>query len=96
MLRRIFLPDWVWYVLIASVILGSWLTDNLWFILGLVILLIIQGVYVFHFVRCPVCGGRVTFHQCFIPNTTRYRFQLACARCQIIWDTGKISDDSTL
>ena len=94
--RRVFLPNWVWYVVLVSVILEGCLTDTFWFLLSLVIMLIIQGVYVFHLVRCPTCNGRLTFHQAFIPNTTRYRFQLACGRCQVVWDTGKISDHSTL
>ena len=93
--RRVFLPDWVWAVAFVSVIVASLLTDTLWFLLALVCLLVIQGIYVFHIVRCPTCRGRLTFHQAFIPRTTRYRFQLACAHCQVVWDTGKISDDSS-
>jgi hypothetical protein len=93
--HRVFLPNWVWNVALASVVVASWLsTDSLWLFLGLVAALFVQGLYVFHFVRCPVCHGSLTFHQAFIPHTTRYRFQLACSRCEIIWDTGKISDDS--
>lgn len=91
--RRVLLPDWVWAVAFVSTLVGSGLTDTLWFILGLIILLLIQGIYVFQIVRCPACRGRLTFHQAFVPRSTRYRFQLACSRCQVIWDTGKIRDD---
>jgi hypothetical protein len=92
--RRVFLPDWFWFVAFVSGIVGSWFTDTFWLPIALIVLLIIQGIYVFHVVRCPICSGRLTFHQAFIPHTTRYRFQLACAHCQIVWDTGKLSDDS--
>ncbi len=93
--RRVFLPDWVWTVTFVSTIAGSIVTDTPWFFVGLVILLFAQGIYVFHVVRCPTCSGRLRFHQAFIPHTTRYRFQLACPHCQVVWDTGKISDDHT-
>jgi hypothetical protein len=93
--RRVFLPDWVWAVAFVSAIIGSWLTNTPWFFLAMAVLAILQGIYVFHFVDCPTCDGRLTFHQAFIPNTTRYRFQLACPHCQVVWDTGKISDDNT-
>lgn len=87
--RRVFLPDWVWVALIVSTILGSWLADTVWFIFGLVVLLLIQGIYVFHFVRCPTCRERLVF----ISGTTRYRVQLTCPRCQNLWDTGKVRED---
>ena len=93
--RRVFLPGWLWSVILLSVVLASMFLGSLWFLVGLIALLIVQGIYVFHFVRCPSCGGRLAFHQAFIPHTPRYRFQLACSACQIIWDTGKISDDSS-
>ena len=93
--RRVFIPDWAWTVIFLSVILGTVFTGSLWFFVALAALLIAQGIYVFHVVRCPDCGGRLSFHQAFIPHTTRYRFQLACSACQIVWDTGKISDDSS-
>jgi hypothetical protein len=93
--RRVFLADWVWAVAFVSTIAGSILTNTLWFFVGFVILAVVQGIYVFHIVRCPTCSGKLTFHQAFIPHTTRYRFQLACPRCQIVWDTGKIFDDHT-
>lgn len=93
--RRVFLPDWVWAVAFVSTIAGSILTSTPWFFVGLVILAVVQGIYVLHIVRCPTCSGRLTFQQAFIPHTTRYRFQLACPHCQVVWDTGKISDDHT-
>ena len=93
--RRVFLPDWLWSVVLLSVMLASVFLGSPWFIVGLITLLIVQGIYVY-FVRCPNCRGRLAFHKGFIPNTRRYRFQLACPKCQIIWDTGKISDDSNL
>ena len=93
--RRVFLPDWVWYVAVASVFVGSWFVEIPWFFIGVFVLALIQGIYVFHIVRCPTCRGRLFFHQDFIPYTTRYRFQLFCPRCRIIWDTGKISDDNS-
>lgn len=93
--RRVFLPDWLWSVVLLSVMLASVFLGSPWFIVGLITLLIVQGIYVY-FVRCPNCRGRLAFHKGFIPNTRRYRFQLACSKCEIIWDTGKISDDSNL
>src|SRR5262245_27719408 len=85
--RRVFLPKWVWAVAFAVTIVGSWWTDTLWFFLGPVVLLVFQGVYVFYFARCPTCGGRLASHEAFNPRTTRDRFQLACARCRIVWET---------
>jgi hypothetical protein len=93
--RRVFLPDWFWVVAFVSTVIGSSWTGTPWFVAGLVILLLVQGIYVFHIVRCPTCNGRLTFHQTSIPHTSRYRFQLACSCCQVVWDTGKISDDNT-
>jgi hypothetical protein len=92
--RRLFLPDWLWLVVFLAVITASVITGSIWFIVSFVVLLLVQGIYVFNFVRCPSCGGRLAFHQTFISGTPRYRFQLACSTCQINWDTGKISDDS--
>lgn len=93
--RRVFLPDWVWAVAFVGTVAGSFLTSAPWFFIGPVFLAVGQGIYVFQIIRCPTCSGRLTFHQEFIPHTTRYRCQFACPHCQVFWDTGKISDDNT-
>ena len=93
--RRIFLPDWVWAFAFVSTIAGSIVTDTPWFFVGLAVLAIGQGMHVFHVVRCPVCRGRLAFHNAPTGHATRYRFQLACPRCLVRWDSGKISDDHT-
>jgi hypothetical protein len=54
---------------------------------------LIQGIYVFHFVRYPVCRGRLASHRAPVSRTTRYRFQLACPHCRVIWDTGEVRND---
>jgi len=69
--RRVFLPDWVWSVAFVATLAGSFFTSAPWFFIGLVLLAVVQGIYVFHVVRCPTCNGGLTFHQAFIPNTTR-------------------------
>jgi hypothetical protein len=93
--RRVFLPDWIWQVAFLATIAGSFVFSTPWFVVGLFLLAMVQGIYVFHGVCCPTCRGRLKFHQAPIPYTTRYRFQLACPHCQVVWDTGKISDDRT-
>jgi hypothetical protein len=92
--QKLFLPDWLWAVVFLSVIAASVITGSIWFIVSFVILLLVQGIYVFNFMRCPNCDGKLAFHQAFISGTPRYRFQLSCSKCQINWDTGKVSDDS--
>ena len=93
--HRVFLPDWFWVIVLVATVVGTCWTDSPWFFAGLFILLMAQGIYVFHVVRCPTCGGGLKFHREDIPYTTRYRFQLACPHCQVVWGTGKISDDRT-
>lgn len=93
--HRVFLPDWVWALAFISTIVSSILANTPWPFLGIVILAAAQGLYVFNFVHCPTCSGRLTFHQALVPHTTRYRFQLACRRCQVFWDTGKSFEDRT-
>ena len=93
--RRVFLPDWVWACVLVSTIAGSILTGTAWCFVGFVIVVVGQGVYVFNVVRCQDCRGRLTFHKAPTGHGTRYRFQPACPRCAVAWDTGKISDDHT-
>ena len=88
--RKIFLPDWFWWVALAGGIVVLCLTGSLWFLVGLAVLLLVQGIYVFHFVRCPGCHARLTYHQDCIPGTRSYHFQLTCKDCHVHWDTGKV------
>jgi len=92
--RRVFLPYWVWAVAVVAVVAEWILTNNNWFFAGLFVLAIGENIYVFYIVRCPTCSGRLTFSKAFIARTTRYRIHLACPQCQIVWDTGTISDDA--
>ncbi len=91
--RRVFLPDWVWAVAFVGTVAGTLVTDSAWCFGVPAFLAFAQGIYVYHLVRCPTCSGRLQVQLAPIPYTTCSRFQLACPRCQIVWDTGKISDD---
>src|SRR5437879_6398295 len=94
--RRVLLPDWLWVILILLTVAGSILTGSIWFLAGLIALVIAQGFYLVGIARCPACSGRFSFHRGNIPgSSTRYRLQLECKQCHIIWDTGRIRDDSS-
>jgi hypothetical protein len=62
--RKIFLRGWLWWGALAGVILASFLTDTLWFLLVLIALLFIQGIYVFHLadVRAAKVGSHFSKH----------------------------------
>jgi hypothetical protein len=93
--RRVLLPDWVVVSLIIAVVVGEILTDSVWFIVGLVLLLLVQGIDLFVIVSCPDCSGRLQFCRVNVPGgKTRYTLQLRCKKCRNIWDTGRVRDDS--
>ena len=92
--RRIFLPDWVWAILLPVTILISLVTSPLWPLVGLAAVLLAQGIYAFHLVRCPACQARLRFRRGSIPGTSRYHVQLACGKCGAVWNTGRVCDDT--
>ena len=94
-LRKIvFLPDWLWNCLFVLVVAGSIVTESIWFFISLIIVVLAQGIYLFVFARCPTCRGKFTFHRGELSrSSTKYRLQLKCRRCHMIWDTGRIRDD---
>src|SRR5690349_9186094 len=92
--KSVLLPDWLWVTLFISAVAGSILTRSVWFIGGLIILIVAQGIYLFGIVRCPACFGKLAFHRGAVSaRSTRYRLQLECKVCHVIWDTGRIRDD---
>ena len=92
--KPVLLPDWLWAMLFVSTVAGSILTHSFWFVAGLATIIIAQGIYLFALARCPACSGRFSFHRGHLPGrSTRYRLQLECKRCHVVWDTGRIRDD---
>jgi hypothetical protein len=88
------LPDWLWDVLFVSAVAGSVWSQSVWFVAGLAVIVVAQGVYLFGLVRCPTCSGKLSFHRGNISGrSTRYRLQLECKHCHVVWDTGRIRDD---
>lgn len=93
--QKVLLPDWFWIALIIVAIAGEIFFDSIWFVAGLVVLLLAQGIYLFVIARCPDCSGHFAFHRGGISRyTTRYHLELECKKCHAIWDTGRIRDDS--
>ena len=92
--KTVLLPDWVWVTLIISTVAGSVFTGSVWFVIGLIIVIVAQGIYLFGIVRCPACSRKLAFHRGDVSaRSTRYRLQLECKECHVIWDTGRIRDD---
>ena len=92
--RSVLLPDWLWVVLFTATVTGSVLKESVWFLVGLAISAMAQGIYLFGFARCPACSGKFVLHRGEVSGrSTRYRLQLRCKRCRSIWDTGRIRDD---
>lgn len=89
------LPDWFWGVVCVTTVVGSLLTHSAWFLARLAIIIMAQGVYLFGIARCPACSGKFSFHREDLPGrSTKYRLQLECKHCHVIWDTGRIRDDN--
>ena len=93
--RTVFLPEWCWIGLLVLSDGMSIVMDSGFWILPVVALALLQGLYVYRFVRCPECSQRMRPLQEEISGSTRYRFQFLCKRCDVAWDTGKICDDET-
>jgi hypothetical protein len=93
--KTVLLPDWLWVLLFIIVIVCSIFIGSIWFFVGLFVVLVAQGVYLFGIARCPVCSGKFGFHRGRQGASTRYRLELECKRCRTIWDTGRIRDDNT-
>src|ERR1041384_5735424 len=93
--KAVILPDWLWHCLFISAVVGSAITGSVWFVIGLVILILAQGFYLFGLARCPICSGRFTAHRGRFLNsfTEMYRLHLECKQCHAIWDTGRIRDE---
>jgi hypothetical protein len=92
--KQVLLPDWLWVVLFVLTVAGSILTRSIWFAIGLAIVVMAQGIYLFGLARCPACSGRFLFHRGGLRGrTSRYRLQLECKHCHMVWDTGRIRDD---
>ena len=83
----------MWGVLFVATIVLSEVTDSSWPLFALIALVLGQGIYAFGIVRCPACQGRLSFDRKDIPGTSRYRVRLACRKCDVIWDTGRVSND---
>jgi len=90
----VLLPDWLWVALFVSTVAGSILTKFVWFVAGLTMVIMAQGIYLFGLARCPACSGKFSFHRGpSAGRSTRYRLRLECKHCHTIWDTGRIRDD---
>src|SRR5258708_4873072 len=94
--KAVLLPDWLWHCLLISTVLGSIFTNSVWFVVGLVVLILAQGFYLFGIARCPACSGKFAPHHAYLGSFTEmYRLQVECKRCHMIWDTGRTRDDSS-
>src|SRR5580658_5921104 len=94
--KTVLLPDWLWVLLFIIVIVCSIFIGSIWFFVGLFVILLAQGVYLFGIARCPACSGKFIFHRGrYLEASMRYRLELECKRCRTIWDTGRIRDDNT-
>jgi len=93
--RNVFLTERCWVGLLVFSVGLSILGDSGCWILPVVALALLQGLYVYRFVRCPECSQRMEPFQEEISGSTRYRFQFLCKPCDVAWDTGKICDDET-
>ena len=93
--RKLFLPEWVWFVGFLLTVVVAALTRNEWYLLAYFVLLISQGIYACILVRCPTCHGRLKFHKGYFPGSMAFRIQLDCAHCLVRWDTGKQGSDDT-
>jgi hypothetical protein len=92
--KSVLMPDWFWVVLVVSAVAGSIFTQSVWFVIGLISIVVAQGIYLFGIARCPVCSRKFSFHRGDVPgHSTKYLLQLECKQCHIIWDTGRIRDD---
>ncbi len=92
--KTVLLPDWLWVTLFISAVAGSIFTGSVWFIIRLIVVVVAQGIYLFGIVRSPACFGKLTFHRGGISaRSTRYRLQLECKVCHVVWDTGRVRDD---
>ncbi len=90
--RAVFVPDWVFIVLFVTTLIGSIVTQTVWFLVGLVVAILVQGFYVCLIARCPNCGARGFLLRG--GETTGYdrpyRLHLECRRCRTLFDTGRI------
>lgn len=89
--RAVLLPDWGLIVLFVTAVVGSVVTQTVWFIVGLVIVLLVQGFYVCLLARCPNCGGHgFLFRGGETAGADRpFRLHLECRQCHTRFDTGR-------
>ncbi len=95
-------PKDPWYC-VALIVLGVlgltaacvWLAfrfNTVW--LAGVPFLVVCGIMVCRFRRCPVCDQKLSPRRQFLgdPWDTRFRIVLDCERCQIAWKTEVVGD----
>ena len=74
----------------VSTILSIYLESSIpmWVIGGGVVMTLIASTYLR---RCPSCSGRLRFREEPLPQSpSHYRLLFVCARCKVVWDSGRI------